>query len=1299
MDNAPAMASNDFDAEHFERRLHALKDSQESIQGLSAWCLDRRQHHKKIVTTWLQVLKKVKVEHRLTLFYLANDVIQYSKRKNFEFVESWGTTLQRATPMVRDEKVKHRILRIFKIWDQRQVYDEEFLADLSGLISAAPKKKLEPPPTTQPEEFQAALLISTMRSCATLEQATDARLRDLRESNIDIESVEELRASLKDRRRMEDAEKEIDSVARSVENYVRALEAEIRERTQVVELLETADQFYETQRGEVKIVTNAYRNFGSRVKNLKKKLDELLPTFISPIPSPDINAPSPSPDSDIELPGDETQAVNNQSGMIDVAPPSIYGSYPHEYNPIPVPAPDLVQGNESTDFTNNFPSFMGGNLDFGNMRNLFNETSEAPSGMSQQYNESLEAKPIEVINMRPSKNEKNNPDFNISSFLKTVLPSSDGTSESGGIPGLGLDVTENRVESPRPNYRHSPSLGPHPVTPVISRMMNSQGTPSLSGGGGLNNCQMSHSTPLPVRNMSDSHTPSPYSSQNSQSNITGPFDGPTNANTVNPLPPPPLPPPIFLDDENCYNKLPPKFPTWTPPNEGIKDSAKWEEKGKNSMNPTWPGECDDKNKNSWMDGDGDRWDSNNDSTWPVSGRTKNDMLSETPESPPMYEKAGFAEPVEYNEPQPQESLNTTGDVDHRVIPMPMTRENQLPYRLIKAGDVDHRNLISLTGSPANHHNLGDSSLSVLPNNNNLWSTSDQDYRRHMQPGDIVESVDMEMSDDEADSKPKGRVLVDLRLQDRDMRVGVPPSSHHDMDMRMIPLPIGQMPGPRDSQLMQDMHLMHSGPPPPPPLPQFQHQGQGGFRQEQPEFSHCKQPVDFHPNQPKFQQNRPPNFLRNQQDFHSNQQEFHQLHQSQQDFEYRDREHNIRSKQDFLAESPGRGRYSQSADHQHQHDSSFHRNEWNNRGGGNRGFPRNRRDRYSEDHNVQKQRNNLANSRKSRSQDQQRHQSPSEILPNNRSILQPPDTAVIFDEEGMPIGIPEFDQDNNAVSNNADAQAEPERNSDNCQSSSAPHARRTSHEMPSSHDSERNQQQHQQNYQLGSDHEQRTLPSAESEDQSSSINQVTVIPIRADNVGDESQQQHVPISECEEHVESTEHSNLAEKTSATDESINQGQNVNSTETESLDDTLNKDLKRAANGDCDEQSHEEGSPSKKRPLLQNGPPMLNDDLSGPNGPAPTTEPHLVMYEYDGPNFRPRIGAPFPLWRGGPPPPSSRGGRGGPFRGGPVGLPRGPWMDRGPRGGPVVGNFSPRGLKRGGKQFWGGGGFRGRGRSSNW
>lgn len=582
----------------------------------------------------------------------------------------------------------------------------------------------------------------------------------------------------------------------------------------------------------------------------------------------------------------------------------------------------------------------------------------------------------------------------------------------------------------------------------------------------------------------------------------------------------------------------------------------------------------------------------------------------------------------------------------------------------------------------------------------------------MQPGDIVESVDMEMSDDETDSKSKSRVLVDLRSQDRDMRVGMPPSttSRLDLDMR-ISLPTGQIPGSRGGQL-QDMHLMHSGPPP--LSQQFQHQGQGGFRQEQPEREfHRNQSGDFHRNQPNFHQNRlpPPNFLPNQQDFHPNQQEFHQLHQSQQDFhqsqdfEYRDREHALRPKQDFLTESSGRSRYSQSTDQRDS--SSFHRNERNNRGSG-RGFSRNRRDRYSDDHNM-KQRNSLANSRKSRSQDQQHQQSSPDTVSNSRPlILQPPDTVVILDEEGMPIGMPDFDiQDNNITLNMADAQIESEHDSNNCQSSSISQARRTSHDAPSSHESERNQQQ---GYQLGPNHEQQVLSSIKSDDQpSSSMNQVTVIPITSDSATDDSQQQnqYVPISDYEEHVESTEHSEAAEKTSAIDkcESLDQGQEVNFTENEQLDElmsitTSGNELKRpSTNGSFDEQSHDERNSNKKRILLPNGPQTSGgSESSGPNGPSshvgtPTTEPHPTMM-YDGPNFRPRLGAPFPPWRGGPPPPPSRGSRG--FRGGP--LPRGPWLDRGPRG-PVAANYSPRGLKRGGGQFRGGGGFRGRGRGSNW
>ena len=52
--------------------------------------------------------------------------------------------------------------------------------------------------------------------------------------------------------------------------------------------------------------------------------------------------------------------------------------------------------------------------------------------------------------------------------------------------------------------------------------------------------------------------------------------------------------------------------------------------------------------------------------------------------------------------------------------------NQLPHRLMK-GDVDHRNLISLTGSPATHSTPNDSSP-IPHSQNSLWSNTDQDYR-------------------------------------------------------------------------------------------------------------------------------------------------------------------------------------------------------------------------------------------------------------------------------------------------------------------------------------------------------------------------------------------------------------------------------------------------------------------------------------------------------------------------------------------------------------------------------------------
>lgn len=57
---ASVKATEEFDVDLFETRLESLKDTQEGIQQMSSWCLAQRVHHKKIVTSWLNVFKRGK---------------------------------------------------------------------------------------------------------------------------------------------------------------------------------------------------------------------------------------------------------------------------------------------------------------------------------------------------------------------------------------------------------------------------------------------------------------------------------------------------------------------------------------------------------------------------------------------------------------------------------------------------------------------------------------------------------------------------------------------------------------------------------------------------------------------------------------------------------------------------------------------------------------------------------------------------------------------------------------------------------------------------------------------------------------------------------------------------------------------------------------------------------------------------------------------------------------------------------------------------------------------------------------
>uniref|UniRef100_A0A671KSC2 Regulation of nuclear pre-mRNA domain containing 1A n=1 Tax=Sinocyclocheilus anshuiensis TaxID=1608454 RepID=A0A671KSC2_9TELE len=76
-----------------EKKLSELSNSQQSVQTLSLWLIHHRKHSKTIVKVWYNELKKAQVSRKLTFLYLANDVIQNSKRKGQEFTQDFSPVI------------------------------------------------------------------------------------------------------------------------------------------------------------------------------------------------------------------------------------------------------------------------------------------------------------------------------------------------------------------------------------------------------------------------------------------------------------------------------------------------------------------------------------------------------------------------------------------------------------------------------------------------------------------------------------------------------------------------------------------------------------------------------------------------------------------------------------------------------------------------------------------------------------------------------------------------------------------------------------------------------------------------------------------------------------------------------------------------------------------------------------------------------------------------------------------------------------------------------------------------------
>ncbi|XP_046870417.1 regulation of nuclear pre-mRNA domain-containing protein 2 isoform X2 [Hypomesus transpacificus] len=316
-----------------DRRFQGVSNTMESIQGLSTWCIENKKYHSLIVRYWMKWLKKSDTNHRLNLFYLANDVIQNCKRKNaIVYRPAFAEVLPRAALLVTDGKVRRSVERIFTIWEERSVYPEELISLLKTTLARKERererdkekdkdkerererekekvKQKETIPAPAPANPKAALkskIVAEFTPQSFIEQLCGSKRvvaeEEMKEKlltalRVDVGSTEALKR-LKDKAEGNKFSKDFEDSSLKLQEFVSFLETQLSAGPPLLEALGNADVFYEMQYKEVKIVANAYNTFANRVSSLKRKLDALKSTLPgseeSPVPSPSEDAPSPT---------------------------------------------------------------------------------------------------------------------------------------------------------------------------------------------------------------------------------------------------------------------------------------------------------------------------------------------------------------------------------------------------------------------------------------------------------------------------------------------------------------------------------------------------------------------------------------------------------------------------------------------------------------------------------------------------------------------------------------------------------------------------------------------------------------------------------------------------------------------------------------------------------------------------------------------------------------------------------------------------------------------------------------------
>jgi len=183
-----------FQDETFTNKLKALTETSESIQTTSTWVQFQRKKVESVVQVWSRELFLEPPPRKLLYFYLANDVLQSSRRKGTEFINGFESVLPAVIEHISsscDDGIIKKIKRTLSIWQDRQLYTDVFVKQLNSILdnSASMKNtntKDSPSQTSMQED--SPLVSNIMNQFKQLKEIKDSSMSIERKLNQAIKS-------------------------------------------------------------------------------------------------------------------------------------------------------------------------------------------------------------------------------------------------------------------------------------------------------------------------------------------------------------------------------------------------------------------------------------------------------------------------------------------------------------------------------------------------------------------------------------------------------------------------------------------------------------------------------------------------------------------------------------------------------------------------------------------------------------------------------------------------------------------------------------------------------------------------------------------------------------------------------------------------------------------------------------------------------------------------------------------------------------------------------------------------------